>query len=337
MTKAEDLLSEETKTKYSTIDPKDDPEFNPQNSYWALPPPQEVPAWQFSTDEIEKAERVRNHFMEQYYGKDGELYYEKDIELIQKDDWWTIRFIKWNKGNEEKALKQMVKAFEWRKAFGIWDRELHNLPREFAKAAALFPLGYDYKGRHVIYVRVKVYRKIQALNLYFQQFITGIVNHIDLMSGPRGFVIVFDVTGMGYVNIDFDFLSFLVQLLQQYYPYGLRYAVLHNVPRLLRPLWSMAKLFLGNAEKTFRFVSNDEIKKYIPSVYLPRYLGGECDLDFTSFEEAKNCPSVEELAPLHGFSDAEVERLYKIFEPHLKEAEFLAKGGKNRKKVESES
>lgn len=284
--------------------------------------------YEFTAEDLEKCARVRKQFLE-LYDSNPEDFHVKDRSLVENDDWWTIRFIKLHRGNEEKALKEMITTFKWRKSFGVVDRTIDDLPQEFAKTAALFPLGKDYKGRNVMYVRVKVYRKIQQLNIFFQQFVTGVVDYVDVNSGPKGFVIVFDVTGMGFINVDFDFLQFLIQLLQHYYPCGMRYAVLHNVPRILRPLWSMAKLFLGSnssIEKTYRFVSGDEIQQYIPKEELPIYLGGECDFDFTNFEIARNCLPVEEIAPRHGISPDEVAKFKKLFEPHFKEAALISKG-----------
>lgn len=278
-------------------------------------------------EDIEKIESLRERFFKET-AKKPEKYYPEDIEMVREDDWWTLRFIKWNRGNEDKSIRHMLSAFKWRKSFGIRDRTISDLPIEFAKAAAIFPWGYDYKGRAMIYIRVKVYRKISQLTLFFQQFVAGIVDHVDKEAGCKGFVILFDVTGMGLINVDFDFLQFLIQLLQNYYPYGQRYAICYNVPRIVRPMWSMAKIFLGSAEKTFRFCNEEELKKYIPAEYLLRYMGGECDFDFTSFEETRDCPSVRDLAEKFGFTQAEVDKYYKIFEPNLIDAQILAKGQK---------
>ncbi|UXI15293.1 hypothetical protein NH340_JMT01236 [Sarcoptes scabiei] len=275
----------------------------------------------------QKIQMVQEKFFECYH-RDPKSFHPNDIEMIRTDEWWTLRFIKWNKENEEKALKQMIQAFKWRKSFGINERDANDLPIEFAKSAALFPLGTDYKGRNVIYIRVKVYRKIRVLNLFFQQFVAGIIDVVDKRSGPNGYVLVFDVAGIGWGNVDIEFLQFMIQLLQIYFPYGLRYTICHNVPKYLRPFWTMAKMFVGNhAEKTLRFSDGDEIKKYIPIESLPRYLGGECDFDFTDYEETRLCPSVRDLASKYGFTQDEVNRYYKIFEPCLLEAEKLAKFG----------
>ncbi|KAH9398803.1 Motile sperm domain-containing protein 2 [Tyrophagus putrescentiae] len=75
-----------------------------------------------SPQELEQLNRVRLQFLEKV-AKDPERFYPQDIDLVKADDWWTLRFIKWNRGNEDKALKQMVSAFKWRKSFGLHDRK----------------------------------------------------------------------------------------------------------------------------------------------------------------------------------------------------------------------
>ena len=55
-------------------------------------------------------------------------------------------------------------------------------------------------------------------------------------------------------------------------------------------------------------------------------MGGECDFDFTDFEEVRSAPSVRELAPKFGFSQTEVDKYFKMFESSIKEAQLLARG-----------
>ena len=277
-------------------------------------------------EELEKIRRVRKHFMDQTTIEPS-LFYPQDIKLVKSNDWWTLRFVKWNQGDEEKALKQMVNTFKWRKSFQLHDRNVNDIPNEFAKVAAIFPYGYDHKGRPVIYIRVKVYRKVQQLEQFFQWFVAGIVNHVDTEGGHNGFVIVWDVIGVGLMNFDAGILQFLVSLLQNYYPYGLRYSIIYNMPKVLRPLWSMTKFFIGGSANTFSFCNSaDDMKKYIPEQWLLRYMGGKSDFDFTDFEEVRGAPSVHEIAHKYGFTDSDVSKLLKMFKENIKEATLLRRG-----------
>jgi len=89
-------------------------------------------------------------------------------------------------------------------------------------------------------------------------------------------------------------------------------------------MWTLAKVFLGSAVQTFAFCNSAaEMSKYIPMKYLPRYMGGDSDFDFTDFEEVRNAPSVTEIGPKFGFSQAEVKKYYKMFESNILEAQKL--------------
>ena len=273
--------------------------------------------------ELQQIDQIRANFLEAV-AREPDHFYAQDVQLVKSDEWWTLRYIKWNRGNVEKAQKQMINAFKWRKSFGLHDRNVNDIPREFAKAGGIFPFGFDHKNRPVLIIRVKVYRKIQQLNLFFQQFVTGLVNHVDQQGGRNGFVLVFDVTGLGLINFDMDFINFLIQLLQSYYPYGVRYTIVYNMPRVLRPLWTFTKLFLGGAEKTFCFCNtSSELMKYIPAHWLLRYMGGESDFDFTDFEQVRDAPSVYEIASRYNFSLEECCKLLKVFEDTIEDTQLM--------------
>lgn len=266
---------------------------------------------------------VRQQFLN-ICNADPENYDEVDIIRIKTEDWWTLRFIKYHRGDVDKAVEHMDSALMWRKEFGVNNRDEKELPQEFVKAGALYPYGCDDKGRTMIYMRVKVYKKIPQLVQYFRQFVVGVINRVDIESGEKGYALVFDVTGVSMSNADMDFLQFLINTLKNSFPYGLRYVLVYNLPRLLRPLWAIAKMWVGRHQKIIKFANGDEIKEYIPVENIPKYLGGEAVVDFTLPPEG--CKSVKELAPQYGFTEDEVNKYMKIFEPHIKEANKLVNG-----------
>ncbi|XP_054158462.1 motile sperm domain-containing protein 2-like [Oppia nitens] len=255
--------------------------------------------------------------------QDPEIYDPIDVERVERDEWSTLRFIKWNRGDVGKARTQLDTCLKWRQEFGINRRTVADVPVEFTKAGAIFTAGTDMAGRRVLYLRAKVYRRIPALVDYFKQFVVGLLDLVDKDAGASGYSLVFDLTGLGFSNADMDFLQFLINTFRNYFPYGLRHVTVYSLPRLLRPLWAVARLWIGSEqEKLIKFVySVDELRAIIPVDQLPCYLGGQLDTDFT--EAPPGCKSVKELAPQYGFTDKEVDKYIKIFEPHLLEAKQL--------------
>ncbi|KAJ6218849.1 hypothetical protein RDWZM_004661 [Blomia tropicalis] len=268
-------------------------------------------------------ENVRKQFLLEA-SKEPDLYYQCDIESVKSDQWWTERFIKWNQRNETNALKQMLNTFRWRKSFGIHDRTAIDIPREFVKAAGIFPYGNDHKNRPILYIRVKVYQNIQQLKEFFQQFVAGIVNHVDQLGGRNGFVVVYDASEAGWRNLDYEFIQFLLQLFQHYYPYGLRYIIFYKFSKILQPFWKLSRLVLGSASRTFHFCNTaEELAAFIPKQYILRYMGGESDFDFTDYVEVRNAPSVRELAVRYGFTVEEVNKFIAIFEEQFRETDRI--------------
>jgi hypothetical protein len=284
-----------------------------------------MPESKLVEDDRQFIPELRQQFLDRY-NKEPEKYDEIDVKNVETNDWSVLRFIKYNHQDISKALDHLDTALQWRKEFGLNERSESDLPKEFVKAGAIFPYGCDDKGRTIIYMRAKVHKKVPKLMEYFRQFVVGVIEKVDKESGETGYALLFDLTGIGFSNADMEFLQFFISTLQNYYPYGMRYVIVYNLPRLLRPLWTIAKFWLGSDQKIIKFANGDEIKTLIPLDQLPKYLGGEADIDFTKAPDG--CKSVIELGPKYGFTDDEVEKYMKMFEPHMKEAHQLVHGVK---------
>ncbi|CAG2166919.1 unnamed protein product, partial [Oppiella nova] len=152
---------------------------------------------------------------------DPQLYDEVDVERVRTDDWSSLRYIKWNRGEVDKCIAQLDACLQWRRQFGVNVRTEADLPHEFIKAGAIFPYGHDSEGRQLIYMRIKVYKKVPQLVEYLRQFLVGVINRVDQESSATGYALVFDLTGVGFSNADMDFLQFLINVLKSYFPYGL--------------------------------------------------------------------------------------------------------------------
>lgn len=278
-----------------------------------------------------KVQQLRTTFLARA-AQTPEAFNACDLDLVQTNEWWTLRFLKWNRFDEAKALEQMLTAFRWRRSFGLHQADAKELPLEFVQAGAIFPFGVDNANHQVIVIRIKVYRKIARLSQVFRLYVTHIVERVDREAGAAGFVFLFDVTDMSMAAVDLDFLQFLIDIAQKYYPYGLRYTICYNVPSIVRPLWSLAKPFLGPKAERFCFVNRQELLKLIPAEHVLRYMGGTSDFDFTSdYPEVKNCKPVAQLSAKYGFTAAETEKFIAMFAPTIRETLELVRRQKLHK------
>lgn len=154
------------------------------------------------------------------------------------------------------------------------------------------------------------------------------LNQIDQMSGERGYVVVMDVTGAGLKNVDLGMARFLIKIMRKYFPESLKCVIVYNMPLILRGVMPIVKFMLGEKYANMLKTANgEEIFNFIDRENVPKYLGGNCDKDFT--EPPKECKSkAEDLAHLYGMSSEAVRKQVKEFQIHINEAKILANVGK---------
>lgn len=88
----------------------------------------------------------------------------------------------------------------------IWNWTLSSI----LKAGGLFDYEPDVNGNVMIYMRIRMHRKIPELADPMKKFVMHIVNKVDKKTDGQGMAIVFDCSGAGYQNADMDFLTFLI-------------------------------------------------------------------------------------------------------------------------------
>lgn len=127
---------------------------------------------------------------------------------------------------------------------------------------------------------------------------------------------MFDCTGGGLANADMDTLFFLASTLFNYFPKGLSYLLVHNLPWILKPFWHIAKAWVPQEYKQLvQFSSPQTIYEYIDKENLPDFMGGTCKRDYRALPD--NCTTLEQAAKLWGIEGRVAQRLLAKF------AEFL--------------
>ena len=269
---------------------------------------------------MEIIEEVRERIKEEFESY-PDLYDKVDIDRVENEEWSVYRFIKICKNVPDETFKLLKINLKWRRMSGVNLFTEKDFPIEFIKAGLIFSSGVDKNQRQVLYIRAKVYRNIPQLQELFKLFIIFSINKIDRIAGPNGYSLVFDLTGVSLSNANMEFLKFLINILSEKFIYGLRYVLVYNQPFILRPLWSIAKLWLGEGKKFIKFVKGNGIKEEIDLTQLPRYLGGISEIDLTISSEG--CKPLKDLASKYGFSEIEVNTFLKVFQPHIEEAKRM--------------
>jgi hypothetical protein len=269
-----------------------------------------------TTEELQELViKVRDLFIEDY-DQNKELYFEGDVEKIREDDWYVTRFLLRNKRKVDQSVDMLKNSMRWRKELEIPFLKETDFPQEFYRMGGVFPYMKDREGNAMIYMRIKLHKKIPELELALKQYVVYIMNKVDVEVDGKGMAIVFDCKDAGVGNVDMDMLWFLISSMNKYYPKGLSYILVYELPWILNAVWKIAKGWIPEEQrKLIKFANKTEIDNYVDTENLPDFLGGTCDKDYRVVP--KGCPSAEELATRRGLSAKEIERIGKIFEPYL--------------------
>lgn len=141
-----------------------------------------------------------------------------------------------------------------------------------------------------------------------------------------GITIVFDCSNGGLANADMDTLYCLASTLVNYFPKGLSYLLVHEIPWILKPFWHIAKAWIPEEyRQLIKFSNSRTIYEYVDKENLPDFMGGTCKRDYRAVP--KNCTTLEEAAKLWGIEARIAKRILMKFADYLP-AETLEKANK---------
>lgn len=129
---------------------------------------------------------------------------------------------------------------------------------------------------------------------------------------------MFDCQGSGLANADIDMLLFVIATLRDYFPKGLSYILVHDLPWILKPIWHLAKTFIPEEyRQLIKFSDANTITKYVRRENLPDFLGGTCKRSYNTPPEG--CARLEEAAKLWGIEKPVVLKVVRKFADCLPE------------------
>lgn len=241
-----------------------------------------------------------------------------DVALID-DDWQIERFIR-RKHTLDETLTMMKETLKWRRSNNMPNLKAEDFPEDFFKIGAMFDYESDRSGNSMIYMRTRRHRKMKLVEEWQKKFILYHVNKVDRVVGGKGLAIVFDCKGTGLSNLDMDILWFLLESMVKFFPAGLSYIVVYDLPWVLNSVWSMIRAWLpAEYKELIRFVSKEEMFSYVDKDKLPRYMGGTCARNMCL--PPKECLPADHPKYNLARNEKELKQLAKHFQAFLLEAE----------------
>lgn len=249
----------------------------------------------------------------------ADLYDDIDIERLRNSEWFVKRFLLASRRNANEAFEMLKITLAWRKSVQLSTTPINTFPREFFQIGGLFQYEPDLEGNPVIYMRIRMHRKIVELQEPIQQFLFYIINKVDLESNNKGAVILFDCSGAGWNNMDLDMLKVLTEVAFKYFPFCIKKVIVYELSWMLNAFRRIAMSIIPSTfAKIVFFATKNDITNYIALENLPDFIGGTCQKNYRAVPEG--CPDVNSVAVERGFNLADVERIKGIFKPYLDEA-----------------
>ena len=239
--------------------------------------------------------------------------YEAELFLAigyDNPDMILLRWLRARKWDIKSALQQFLDTIKWRHEWGVKELlakgEIDLCEDEIITGKSYF-MGHDRAGRPINYVSVRDHIKGQfPLESTEKLTVLTMETGRKLLESPNESVtVVFDMTGFGLRNMDYQHLKFLINLLQNFYPESFALGLIINSPWIFNGCWYIIKPWLDPVvESKIHFINNlDGLTQFIDPSVLPKRLNGT-QPDFTYIP-----PTDEDLAMLTALRNDEQGKL----------------------------
>jgi len=187
-------------------------------------------------------------------------------------------FLKDKQGDVEAAYKQVIDYLQWRKAQNIGLVELDMVRKELEQGKlCILPVEENPKVDILVVFKSRLHMPtLSPAHQFIRCYVYIIEAFLCEEKEHPGFLILNDMSGIGYANFDFSILL-AFSAFQSCMPILPSKILIYNPPFIFRMLWAVAHPLLSDNIKQLIEViyTKAEILKHIPSRNLPQEYGGE--------------------------------------------------------------
>ncbi|CAG8450561.1 15014_t:CDS:2 [Funneliformis mosseae] len=204
-----------------------------------------------------------------------------------------LRFLRARKWDVDNAIAMLIATLKWRLQFDVRaiveDGELgmeryfdgkgvKGLKTQFTCGKS-FVRGTDYEGRPIVYINVKAHKKSDQNFEILQRFTVYVMETVRLMIEPpvETGCLVFNMEGFSLANMDLQYVKFMIQCFEAYYPESLGILIIHKAPWVFPQVWKVISPLLDPvvASKITFTKTEQELMNLIPPEHLIEGLGGK--------------------------------------------------------------
>ncbi|XP_063684794.1 motile sperm domain-containing protein 2-like isoform X1 [Bolinopsis microptera] len=234
-------------------------------------------------DEESLIVQLRTAFLQQNL----EPFDSRDVSKIRNDDRAVLAYLKNCRFNLEKAFNMMTESLKWRKSFGVNDINKESFSPDLLTDPYLYFKGYGKHGEPLLIWDIRRHKKNNTtVNAEMKKLMPLLLDRREGAKDYKKVIMLFNMSGCGLSNIDYDFIKYLISLLTEYYPDILDNLLVFEMPRLLSAAWTIIKNMLDeDSRDAIKFVNKSDVLEYVEKDQLPISLGGTNEVAATNVME----------------------------------------------------
>lgn len=229
----------------------------------------------------------------------------------------------------------ILETLKWRHRLQLHLLTPANFPQEFYRMGGLYECGPDRFGLPIICIRAKSIRKVELLDPLLGQFLAFRLFQLEQrLKRLESWTLLFDCSDVGFANVNFWLIKFLIDLLRLRFPLSLRYAIVLEVPFLLNAVQRLVMAMLPEDNKRLvHFVNRRQLLSYVDSNALPKYLNGNCYRNFAQVPSTCQKNILQICSDRFNLPESEIIRLCKPYLEPLASLESDLIGDKSLENV----
>ncbi|KAF8985390.1 hypothetical protein BGZ46_004502 [Entomortierella lignicola] len=201
-----------------------------------------------------------------------------------------LRFLRARKWNMINSMTMFLKAFKWRIENDVDELLIKNedeLDLKYSGFKRMIEIGKSYthgtdkQGRIVVYVNVRLHKPselgsetAEKLTIYHMEMGRTMIQY-----PVETACLVFDMTGFGLSNMDYNLVKHMITCFEAYYPESLGVLLIHKAPIVFWGVWKIIEPLLDPVVVSkIRFTRSDaDLMEYIDASHLPDKFDGGLD------------------------------------------------------------
>jgi len=219
----------------------------------------------------------------------------------------VLRFLRARKWDVSRAFAMMAGCMKWRLDNNVEELaengDLGNAKIEKfldqQRSGKTYAMGTTDNEQPICYIHVKKHLTWGQPGASMSKYVIYAMESFRLLMQPPNdkVVLLFDLTGFGLKNMDWNCILFIVKCLEAYYPESLGVLYIHNAPWIFSGIWKLLGPMLDPVVRSkVKFTKKPADLDLVPKERLLSNMGGENtnEFKFIEPEEGENDQTKDE-------------------------------------------